>query len=110
MEKIIYENDNICMSSDTESAYNDNKAIFDFITDFKPSMKENNHPFLLNLLNPFKNEKNGFHGTENHVKEPKINGKSKHSKNNLRKDLDSPYRKVQVTTDLKMDPKVKAKR
>jgi hypothetical protein len=54
MEKIINENDNICMSSDTESAYNDNKAIFEFLSDFKTSFPENNHPALLNLLNPFK--------------------------------------------------------
>lgn len=53
MEKINIESAHSNLSSEPESAQNDNKAIFDFLFDFQTKQNGWHLPSLSNILNPF---------------------------------------------------------
>ena len=77
MEKIKIESCHSNQSSDTESAENEDKAIFDFLFEVQPNKGGKQSPTLLHLLNPFHKEELSVNENNSNAKIAKINGKSK---------------------------------
>jgi hypothetical protein len=103
MENInIHTTESIC-NSDTESADGENDLLYEFI--FGPSKVKNAGEDTENEERQYYLSKADRKHTKSTFKNGRLNGKIKRSLNGLKKDSESPYRKVVVTTDLKSDTK-----
>lgn len=104
MEKFNLESDD-CSSimSDTDSFDQENSFLFNFIFENRQLGRDaTREGGLLGAPNPAK-EENKLNQPKECLKSAKSNGRSKKPVNNPKKETESPYRKVLVTTDLRSD-------
>ena len=103
MEKFnIHNSESIC-NSDTESADGENDLLYEFI--FGPQKIKNTPDDILDEERQYFQSKAERKHAKSALKNGRLHGKIKKTLNGLKKDSESPYRKVVVTTDLKSDSK-----
>jgi hypothetical protein len=102
MEKFNVESDCSSIISDTDSFDQENSFLFNFIFENRQQGRDEGKDIMaLGSLNLGK-EENKLNPKEC-LKTAKPNGRSKKQVTNPKKDTESPYRKVLVTTDLRSD-------
>ena len=101
IEKINLHKSNSNCSSDTDSEEDENQFLLDFI--FNKSKFENKNNLHSVRLDTEISTKDDHRNHRDGLKNGKLNGKQKKVLNGARRDAESQYRKVLVTTDLKSD-------
>lgn len=103
MEKFNNYNSESFCNSDTDSADGENDLLYEFI--FGKKNKRNQENDAYHGASPYENKKSGNKQAKNAFKNGRMNAKMKKTLQGVKRDTESPYRKVVVTTDLKSNSK-----
>ncbi|CDW74975.1 transcription factor yy2 [Stylonychia lemnae] len=105
MEKFNYHNSESNCNSDTESAAGENDLLYEFIFGKKNKADQEND--YQGQAGSYMMSKTTLKHTKNTFKNGRSNGKLKKTLQGVKRDTESPYRKVRVTTDLRSDSKLR---
>lgn len=99
MEKLFQRKDDSFCDSDTDSAEGENDFLYELI--FGQRNKEIADFQLSSNITPLEGKKSGSKANKNAFKNGRMSTKLRKTLNNLKRETESPFRKVLITTDLK---------